>query len=397
MVFAYVEFCLFYLSLGAGWGVIISPTSDDNGENPALDGWTELDGSLARAFPDPPGDDFSKAVHDSTCTKEINVVMPRRVDSSDGDMRREYTVTDSSFGQATTQRDCANIEELLSAVKHGRREWKDGRANESKGSVFVAAGCRIPHASPAEVKNILAKPARLAIGGDSLSRHMNLGLTLLHSGDYVDGGMTKANPAWMNCRCDGHFSEALICRKLAVGATEKTLKNKHNEYTLTYRDCKDDGSPHVFWLQGGAHFKSSSQKAIAQWFAPEILRIRKRHKRHGCPGSPVIFVSGLNSQSRSLDKHYGWQSRENAASFNEELANHLADWVNWIGTGPFANDKIFMVDFMNLTMDAPTSDGYHYLTDVNTVKADVLVALVDMVYREWQTAGETQPTPQREQ
>lgn len=56
-----------------------------------------------------------------------------------------------------------------------------------------------------------------------------------------------------------------------------------------------------------------------------------------------------------------------------------------------------MVDFMNLTMDAPTSDGYHYLTDVNTVKADVFVALVDMAYREWQTAGETQPNTQRDQ
>jgi len=309
-------------------------------------------------------------------------------------MHREYTVTDSSFGQATTQRDCANIEELLSAVKHGRREWKDGRANESKGSVFVAAGCRIPHAPPAEVKNILSKPARLAIGGDSLSRHMTLGLTLLQSGDYVDGGLTKADPAWINCRCDGQFSEALICRKLAVVATEGAIGEHNVTYTLTNRDCRDDGSPHVFWLQGGAHFKSSSQTAMEQWFGPEILRIRKRHKRHGCPGSPVIFVSGLNSQSRSLDKYYEWQSRENAASFNEELANHLA---NWVDTGPFSKDKIFMVDFMNLTMDAPTSDGYHYLTDVNTVKADVFVALVDMVYRDWKTAGETQPNTQRDQ
>jgi hypothetical protein len=214
---------------------------------------------------------------------------------------------------------------------------------------------------------------------------MTLGLTLLQSGDYVDGGLTKADPAWINCRCDGQFSEALICRKLAVTnpdvATEAEIGEHNVTYTLTNRDCRDDGSPHVFWLQGGAHFKSSSQTAMTQWFGPEILRIRERHKRHGCPGSPVIFVSGLNSQSRSLDKHYEWQSRENAASFNEELANHLADWVD---TGPFSKDKIFMVDFMNLTMDAPTSDGYHYLTDVNTVKADVFIALVDMVYREWQ-------------
>jgi len=67
---------------------------------------------------------------------------------------------------------------------------------------------------------------------------------------------------------------------------------------------------------------------------------------------------------------YPHQSRENALTFNDQLVEAFAN-----------DDEIRVVDFWNLTLDAQSSDGYHYLTDVNSVKADVVVAIVDMILR----------------
>ena len=36
------------------------------------------------------------------------------------------------------------------------------------------------------------------------------------------------------------------------------------------------------------------------------------------------------------------------------------------------------VDFFNLTLGAQTSDGYHYLTDVNIAKADIFFSAIKL-------------------
>jgi len=359
-------------------GFIISPASHDDGENPALDGWTELDGSFARLFSgsdSPPAS--RRSVQTSTCTRETNLVMPRHGDVNNS-MFREYTVTPSSFQQSNSLKVCATVDKLLSAVKDGHREWTGGRADEKVPSTFVAAGCRIPHYEPTHVKEILSKPSKVSVFGDSLTRHMIVGVTLLQSGNYVDGGLFKADPQWKNCICDGQFSESLVCRSLLnIPVHDDTSKTKHSEYILTNRSCREDSSPRVFWLQGGAHFHSKPYKAVKDLFVRHVIGIRQEHRNSKCPGHPIIFISGLNSQSRSLDQPFPEQTRERAAFFNEKLAQAVADpWLT-------SNNEIHMVDFMNLTLDAQTSDGYHYLTDVNIVKADVFVGLVDMVHREW--------------
>ena len=78
-----------------------------------------------------------------------------------------------------------------------------------------------------------------------------------------------------------------------------------------------------------------------------------------------VAVAGLGAQSRHLDAKYPFQAREGSAQFNEKLFE-------------FTKGRYSFFDAWNLTRNAPTSDGYHYLTDVNLVKAMYLLNYLEM-------------------
>lgn len=73
----------------------------------------------------------------------------------------------------------------------------------------------------------------------------------------------------------------------------------------------------------------------------------------------VLWIS-LGAQARRLDNIYPHQSRENAAIFNHEVSEYLKK--NY-------SSKVDFLDVLELTRDAMTSDGVHYLSDVNLIKA----------------------------
>jgi len=349
----------------------------DDGENPALSGWTEMDGILARAFEDQGGNNWSKTskpvqsyVDTQTFCRTspmVNVILPRYDGiNADMDLHREYSVTDSS-PPAAEAGTCTSVDDLLRAVKLGRRVWKHGRADEKKPSHFVAKGCAVPQFEPTVFQRVLSTQSSIGLRGDSLTRHLMMGLTLRYTDNYYDGGMSHASSQWANCTCDGQFSEAVICRKLARihPDVDKLRWDKGGKKKTT---CGKNGLPSVYWLQGGAHYGSNMSEFLGMFLYPTISRIKK-HKST-CSSRPLIFVEGLNAQSRSLDRKYPHQSRENALTFNDQLVEAFAN-----------DDGVRVVDFWNLTLDAQSSDGYHYLTDVNSVKADVVVAIVDMIIR----------------
>lgn len=341
-----------------------NPVFEKPEDNPALDGWTEVDGYLTRI-----GD--RESVHFGTpevCTDANNKVLPR-YDGTNQDLgvRRKYSITKSSFSGVNGQRDCDSVDALLKALRAGQRKWAEGVANENKTSVFLPRGCNIPHHSSDDLQVLVSQNVSTVIDGDSLTRHMLLGLSTLWMDNYYDGVIshqTKTDASgkqhlWQDCTCDGQFSEALYCRSIGWMTVAKRR--------LAKQECS---GPRIFWLQGGAHYGSKATLALEKYFLPLIHDIKKQH---GCGKGLYIFVSGINTQSRSLDAKYPHQSRENASIFNQAIADRLKH-----------ESVVTMVDFMSLTADAPTSDGYHYLSDVNIVKADVFVALVRLIQKEWE-------------
>jgi hypothetical protein len=77
-------------------------------------------------------------------------------------------------------------------------------------------------------------------------------------------------------------------------------------------------------------------------------------------GKLQVVWMNFHIQSRQLDVKYPQQSRENTTLENQEIEQLLVQR----GYG-----HIPILHMMNLTMDAQTSDGYHFLSDVNLHKA----------------------------
>jgi len=321
-------------------------------ENPALDGWTECDGSLARQIESQNYEFFfTSQMESETCTAATNLVKPR-YDHINQDMEkyREYS-GDTIFDSGGNQGDCATIKDLLKAVARGKRVWENNVPDEKKPSIFKPYRCNIPYPNPNDVKTILAKPAFIKMDGDSLTRHMHTGLSLILAGNYYNAGIARGK-GWEECVCDGQFSEALSCRALTKFSSNFPSKT-----------CDQDDGPRIVWLQGGCHLNSDPHRTLKEFFLPQIEQFRKK-----CNKNLTFFVTGLNAQSRVLDSKYKHQSREKAKIFNDVLADAFAQ-----------DENIHVADFLNMTMDAQTSDGYHYLTDVNVAKANIFVALVDLI------------------
>ena len=86
----------------------------------------------------------------------------------------------------------------------------------------------------------------------------------------------------------------------------------------------------------------------------------------------------MSSQSLGLDDKYPHQSRESAYSFNEHIIAYLQE-------KPF---PIYILDQHNLTMDAQTSDGFHYLSDVNLLKVYFIIHLSTQIKQEQELEGQ---------
>lgn len=104
-------------------------------------------------------------------------------------------------------------------------------------------------------------------------------------------------------------------------------------------------------------------KLNATRFAAEIHREANRLKG----GGGALFVSGAHFQTADADRVFPWQRRERVVEFNRE-ARVAAEAAG----GRF-------VDLAPATEGArATSDGVHYLTAVNLVKARIFIALLHM-------------------
>ena len=73
-----------------------------------------------------------------------------------------------------------------------------------------------------------------------------------------------------------------------------------------------------------------------------------------------------------LDSRFPHQAEKHAVEFNAVTAKHILQTY-----GREENMKIVVLDFMNMTRGAAVSDGFHYLSEVNLIKAMYIFNVMD--------------------
>lgn len=112
---------------------------------------------------------------------------------------------------------------------------------------------------------------------------------------------------------------------------------------------------YAVFVSGGMHYGVDVNATLRVLYEPAMRDAQA--VAAACNATPLFVGAGLGVQRRFVDAHYAHQSRERTLKFNTELAAQLA-------AAP-----IDLLDFWNLTRDAPTSDGVHGHSDVNLYKA----------------------------
>lgn len=309
-----------------------------------------------------------------------------------------WSLSRLSFEQEN-QPPCNSTEALLHALASGRRVWlnpameglpktiENGFQLAIEQSRFVPNGCSIPYMSANRACSILSKFSHIVTIGDSLMRHLKMGLAMILSENFYHGGLPHGGTptaVYSNCTCDGQFSEHAICRvgsvefhdprALGVCSTVQPffIQNGYRggifqgpyENYLNGELCDGDPRPRIFYLEGGLHFGVNATRMIGTLQA-ELQAIQSFSQNCTKPFSLKLIWSGVNTQSRKLDDKYTRQTREHSKQFNEE-------------TNSFMRSKgASILDFMNLTEEAQVSDGLHYLSDVNLFKATALLNLLE--------------------
>lgn len=146
--------------------------------------------------------------------------------------------------------------------------------------------------------------------------------------DLVSGGITSNNKyeldnPYSNCRCDGQFSEHMMCREHLADATPRDLgvcsrltddeqfrfygnigkKFRGDWQIFMEAKCDDPNSRGILlFMQGGLHFPSGADQYIKSAVEPVI----QNHKFLECVehGKVHVVWAAYTAQSRRLDEKY---------------------------------------------------------------------------------------------
>jgi len=274
--------------------------------------------------------------------------------------------------------ECSTVEELLMSLRRGTRHHISNTS-----SYFVPYNCTFRWYSKDSACEISSRYSDIGLTGDSLSRHHTQGLFMIYTEDWKYGGipLVSSNQAlYDNCVCDGQFSEHEICRD--YGQSMFNVNDPHS-YGICYDShnfafryngeqpagpCRDDLRPRIVLLQGASHMGSNLNRTINEFVIPRMTQINEFTR--DCTGAGPVHVlwSGMNSQARALDPLYPHQSREHATAFNNVVDEYVESVYG-----------VQSMNFENLTADAAVSDGFHYLSEVNILKAMYLLNVMDML------------------
>jgi len=312
-----------------------------------------------------------------------------------------YSITSNTFA-LFHERPYKSVDELLFAIRNGKRHWVNASheklspiGKDVEQSYFVPAWYDVPPLMSQEMCDIIGNYSHFITIGDSLSRHLRQGVLMAMKDDLILGGIHKTkktagghhnkNPYY--CRCDGQFSEHKWCREndglfwdmrlrdmeICSHLPEHRVGARFLGYQLDASKPFPQLPYEEFWcmrpeykgvflfLQPGGQRPDLIDIIMKKYFIgvierPEIQKCLKQNKFH------VVFASS-GVQSRRLDEKYPWQERNLTRIYNELLETRIR------ALDISHNVHIPILDWWNLTEDAQTQDGYHYLSDVNLIKA----------------------------
>jgi hypothetical protein len=307
--------------------------------------------------------------------------------------KRPYSITNYTFATFHNHNVCSNLSETLHAIKYGTRKWiNESISNltslerEEFQSYFVPDQCDIPYLSAHDACSIMGHYSHVLTVGDSLTRHLRQALLITLRRDLILGGIETLNKHRednpFDCRCDGQFSEHAHCRQNdnlfnVMTPRDLNLCSKlpdqdqfyfNDEINWPSINCSQPETKGVLLLlQGGLHFNMNADQTMIHFVLPSI----QHPNFHHCANVNklrVIWIA-FSSQSRSVDQKYPTQSRENALLFNQQMNQKIQEAI----------PNITIIDWWNLTLDAQTSDGVHFLTDVNLQKANHFLHVVKLL------------------
>jgi hypothetical protein len=324
--------------------------------------------------------------------KEKNVVLGSKAGRP---RKMPYTITENDF-RRFHNKTCNTPDEIMLSIKYGQRKWDDPKhenltntEREQHPSYFVPAHCDVPPVIHHYACSILSEYSHVIVIGDSLTRHFHQALYVVLRNDLALGGVVSSAPFMHeNCRCDGQFSEYKQCRtndgtfqhmtdpQLQLGICslipsdfemhflpqrwDTTTWEKYTDFDLPSNMCNDKSSRGVlFYFHAGVHYDFNSSVVIKDIVEP-VLNDPKLHEC-GPNKVTVIWQSGdARTRNQKLEKAYPTQTRDRSRQYNTEMARYFATECN---------RTVHVLDTWNMTKDAQTSDGVHYLTDVNLQKA----------------------------
>ncbi|EJK72186.1 hypothetical protein THAOC_06306 [Thalassiosira oceanica] len=276
--------------------------------------------------------------------------------------KRLYSISNYTFNEINNKR-CTRLDEALVAIKDGSRRWlnpnintEDSLVAEVHPSYFVPGGCDMPFLSPREVCAAFNQYSQIIVAGDSLSRHMMQGLMMMmkvqrarnlsseQQRPFHGRGRISAEGSWPLLRStDAQYGRIFYGDRRVVTKLDCTIED--------YKGA-------VLVIQAGLHYYTDANRTLGGMVDPILnnqmfkacLRLNKVR---------VIWIT-LGVQSRKADRRYRHQSRENTLVFNSNMEAGLNERLR----------NVTIIDWWRLTENSQTSDGVHYLSDVNLVKAN---------------------------
>lgn len=316
---------------------------------------------------------------------------------------RPYTISPVSEDRPLPL--CRSLDHYLSSIKFGKRVATTNtteNADDRGRSIFIPFDCFVPQFPPPpnNTCGILSQYNHVIFHGDSLARHLRLAIYMSMRGNFIEGTVVKGNLE--KCLCDGQFSESKVCRTYE-GYFQQTIRPQQiagenlclnaDPFLLgkpapaPFRERRGEPNPFksVDWssvdcaeadyrgillvLQGGLHYAMNATETFQKEVQPVVTHPTFRECE--CVGKVRLVWLSANAQSRALDEKYPHQSREKAITFNEEIRDSFLD----IGFMP--GRDVVILDWWNMTAEAQSVDGLHYMTDVNLAKASQILYLAE--------------------
>mmetsp|Transcript_10151 Transcript_10151/g.15658 ORF Transcript_10151/g.15658 Transcript_10151/m.15658 type:complete len:161 (+) Transcript_10151:3-485(+) len=140
-------------------------------------------------------------------------------------------------------------------------------------------------------------------------------------------------------------------------------------------------------LQGGLHFKTNASAA----FDKVVLETMSHPIVRKCASLNKLYViwNGYSAHSPQSTQKYPHQNYTNALRFNSNMEELFQFSYGQGGNVPHQQSQtgsvmqmMGMMNWMNFTQAAQTSDGMHYLSQVNYFKAQYTLYLAELMKKE---------------